>query len=105
MTDTKAVSEWYDANAENEHDRLQHFGLEYALSLRAINQCIASIQSQQQPPRPLKILDLGGGTGRYCTSPHSLKYIVYPPRPKQPATNPQNHHHQQPLHSPPNPTS
>ena len=65
MTDTASVAEWYDANTEGEHGRLQLFGLEYAISLRAISQCIARIQREKGLTK-LEILDVGGGTGRYC---------------------------------------
>lgn len=77
MTDTATVAEWYDANAEGEHNRLQQFGLEYAISLTVISQCIARIQ-QDKGLTSLEILDLGGGTGRYCTCFSPDPYLHVP---------------------------
>ena len=69
MTDTTAVGQWYDANAEREHERLGQFSMEFALSMRAIQRCIDTIRQERYGGLSalLKILDLGGGTGRYCT--------------------------------------
>lgn len=75
MTDTASVAAWYDANAEGEHGRLQQFGLEFAISLAAISQCIARIQRDTGAAN-LEILDLGGGTGRYCKPTFSLPSVV-----------------------------
>ncbi|KAE8140205.1 S-adenosyl-L-methionine-dependent methyltransferase [Aspergillus pseudotamarii] len=64
MTDTQVVAEWYNQNAVLEHNRLNACRLEFSVSLRVINQCLE--QLRQRHDRPLRILDLGGGTGRYA---------------------------------------
>jgi ubiquinone/menaquinone biosynthesis C-methylase UbiE len=61
MTDTATVAKWYSANAGLEHSRLINNRLEFAISLRIIQQTLSFLQ----PTGPKKILDLGGGTGRY----------------------------------------
>lgn len=63
MTDTEVVAEWYNQNAALEHNRLNACRLEFSVSLRVIDQCLG--QLRQRRDQPLKILDLGGGTGRY----------------------------------------
>ncbi|PIG82484.1 hypothetical protein AARAC_005799 [Aspergillus arachidicola] len=63
MTDTQVVAEWYNQNAALEHNRLNACRLEFSVSLRVIDQCLG--QLRQRSDQPLKILDLGGGTGRY----------------------------------------
>ena len=65
MTDTTATATWYNDNAQGEHDRLTTFALEYAVSLHVILDCIESLKREMNIDK-LKILDLGGGTGRYC---------------------------------------
>ncbi|KAE8381872.1 S-adenosyl-L-methionine-dependent methyltransferase [Aspergillus bertholletiae] len=64
MTDTQVVAEWYNQNATLEHNRLNTCRLEFSVSLRIIDQCLG--QLQQHTDQPLRILDLGGGTGRYA---------------------------------------
>ncbi|KAE8332676.1 S-adenosyl-L-methionine-dependent methyltransferase [Aspergillus sergii] len=64
MTDTQVVAEWYNQNAALEHNRLNACRLEFSVSLRVIDQCLG--QLRQRSDQPLKILDLGGGTGRYA---------------------------------------
>lgn len=63
MTDTQVVAEWYNQNAALEHNRLNACRLEFSVSLRVIDQCVE--QLRQRDGQPLRILDLGGGTGRY----------------------------------------
>ncbi|KFY46180.1 hypothetical protein V495_02613 [Pseudogymnoascus sp. VKM F-4514 (FW-929)] len=62
MTDTATVAKWYNANAGLEHNRLISNRLEFAISLRIVQQTLSSLL----PTGPKKILDLGGGTGRYA---------------------------------------
>ncbi|KAB8229060.1 class I SAM-dependent methyltransferase [Aspergillus alliaceus] len=62
MTDTQIVADWYNRNAALEHDRLNNCRLEFSISLKAIHQCVELLGEQ----RPLRILDVGGGTGRYA---------------------------------------
>ncbi|KAJ5808624.1 hypothetical protein N7474_009893 [Penicillium riverlandense] len=50
MTNSQCITDWYNQNATLEHDRLNACRLEFSISMR----------------KPLKILDLGGGTGRYA---------------------------------------
>ncbi|KAH8805490.1 S-adenosyl-L-methionine-dependent methyltransferase [Xylogone sp. PMI_703] len=63
MTNADTVAKWYNGNAALEHDRLVNNRLEFAVSWRVICQSIEKIQKLYD--RPLRILDLGGGTGRY----------------------------------------
>ncbi|KAF7590977.1 hypothetical protein BBP40_002171 [Aspergillus hancockii] len=63
-TDTKIVAEWYNQNAALEHDRLNSCRLEFSVSMRVILRCLEQLERHVQ--RPLAILDLGGGTGRYA---------------------------------------
>ncbi|OBT72184.1 hypothetical protein VF21_10535 [Pseudogymnoascus sp. 05NY08] len=62
MTDTARVAGWYNANADLEHNRLIDNRLEFAISLHIIQQSLSSLL----PTGPKRILDLGGGTGRYA---------------------------------------
>lgn len=61
MSDKSLVAAWYDQNASLEHSRLIDNRLEYSITLRAIDHTI----SQFPLYSPLKIADIGGGTGRY----------------------------------------
>jgi hypothetical protein len=63
MTDTQIVADWYNQNVTVEHDRLKGRCLEFSISLRVIHQCVEQLAWRVE--RPLTILDLGGGTGRY----------------------------------------
>lgn len=69
MTDTGKVASWYDANVALEHDRLLNPRVEYSVTLRVILQCLDQLISQVEPQiddgKQMRILDLGGGTGRY----------------------------------------
>lgn len=68
MTDTAAVAAMYDFKPQQEHQRLTIFALEYAISMHAILNCIEKIKSAKGITQ-LSVLDLGGGTGRYCNAP------------------------------------
>lgn len=61
MTDASLVARFYDGNASAEHRRLIDNPLEYSVTLKAILDTIALLPSG----KPLKIADIGGGTGRY----------------------------------------
>ena len=71
MTDTAAVAAMYDRKPQQEHQRLKIFALEYAISMHAILDCIEQIKRAKGITR-LSVLDLGGGTGRYCNIPTRL---------------------------------
>lgn len=61
MTDTATVAGWYNNNSNIEHNRLIDNRLEFAISLRVIQETLSYLGSSG----PKRILDLGGGTGRY----------------------------------------
>lgn len=63
MTNPQGIMDWYNHNAALEHDRLNACSLEFSISMRVINQCLEQLGRRLQ--RQLRILDLGGGTGRY----------------------------------------
>lgn len=72
-TDTVTVQNFYatPATAELEHQRLlssRGGRLEFALSLRAILGCVDVLTTGAPTSKALEVLDLGGGTGRYCRS-------------------------------------
>ena len=58
------VETWYDAHAEAEEHRLDDgLGrLEFEVTMRVVESCIASLQLESASAR---ILDIGGGPGRY----------------------------------------
>ncbi|GIJ83047.1 hypothetical protein Asppvi_001564 [Aspergillus pseudoviridinutans] len=62
MTDVHQIATWYDQNAALEHERLTSCRLEFSITWRIITQYL----DQLGRDRPLEILDLGGGTGRYA---------------------------------------
>jgi ubiquinone/menaquinone biosynthesis C-methylase UbiE len=64
MTDTQKVATWYDQNAGQEHDRLSTCRLEFSISWRIITLHLEQLGAN----KTFKILDLGGGTGRYGES-------------------------------------
>ncbi|RDW87863.1 hypothetical protein BP5796_03557 [Coleophoma crateriformis] len=74
MTDTSIVADWYDKNTDLEHTRLISCGLEFAVSLRIILQCID--QMRRAGAEPKEVLDLGGGTGRYAVELAKLGFSV-----------------------------
>ena len=63
MTNPQQIMDWYNHNAALEHNRLNACRLEFSISMRVINQCLERLGRRLQ--KPLRILDLGGGTGRY----------------------------------------
>ncbi|KAL2863511.1 class I SAM-dependent methyltransferase [Aspergillus lucknowensis] len=69
MTETASVAKWYNENAALEHDRLIACRLEFSISWRIITQYLDG-------NKPLEILDLGGGTGRYATKLAKLGHSV-----------------------------
>lgn len=62
------VEEAYDRNAEREWERLERHRVEYGLTLRALEDHLAS------PPAP--VLDVGGGAGRYAIELSRRGYAV-----------------------------
>ncbi|KAJ0423220.1 S-adenosyl-L-methionine-dependent methyltransferase [Aspergillus carlsbadensis] len=72
MTDTTKVATWYDQNAGLEHGRLKNCRLEFSISWRLITQYTEKLRAN----KPLEILDLGGGTGRYALELASLGHSV-----------------------------
>jgi S-adenosylmethionine-dependent methyltransferase len=59
---------FYDRNAQYEWGRLEHHRTEFAVTLRALKDYL--------PPAPAKILDVGGGPGRYAIALAQLGYEV-----------------------------
>lgn len=60
---TKAlVEDYYDAHAEAEEARLNEARLEYEVTKRITSNCITSLGVQHA-----RIIDIGGGPGRYGT--------------------------------------
>lgn len=60
------VEDYYDQSAEREWQRLLKHRTEFAVTMRAL--------SAHLPPPPAKILDIGGGPGRYSISLSSKGY-------------------------------
>lgn len=54
------VEKWYDAHAEVEEHRLDEGRLEFEVTKRTIDSCLSTLGLHQA-----KILDVGGGPGRY----------------------------------------
>ncbi len=52
------IEAFYDENAQYEWERLERHRTEFAVTLRALKDYL--------PPAPAKILDVGGGPGRYA---------------------------------------
>lgn len=72
MTDTAQNAKWYNENSALEHGRLLECRLEFAISLRVILDALdcGDEDGQQAEEKKAvkggkKVLDLGGGTGRY----------------------------------------
>jgi ubiquinone/menaquinone biosynthesis C-methylase UbiE len=57
-TTVNPVEQMYDANSEDEWQRLERHHTEFAVTLRAL--------AEYLPPAPAKIADVGGGPGRYA---------------------------------------
>ncbi|MCL6641953.1 MAG: class I SAM-dependent methyltransferase [Candidatus Bipolaricaulota bacterium] len=62
------VEAFYDRGAQYEWERLEHHRTEFAVTLRALKDYL--------PPVPAKILDVGGGPGRYAIALAQLGYEV-----------------------------
>ena len=58
------VASWYNANVNAEDKRLDAGRLEYAVTMRSILDIINELQGGGQS-KPLRIADIGCGTGRY----------------------------------------
>ncbi|MDP9238212.1 MAG: methyltransferase domain-containing protein [Chloroflexota bacterium] len=52
------VERYYDADAQKEWDRLDRDRVEFAVTLRALDEYL--------PPAPARVLDIGSGPGRYA---------------------------------------
>jgi len=58
MPNTTKISEWYNNNVLTEHGRLVNGKLEFIITLRTILNSFPN-------DKPLRVADIGGGTGRY----------------------------------------
>ncbi|KAH7067976.1 S-adenosyl-L-methionine-dependent methyltransferase [Paraphoma chrysanthemicola] len=58
---SNVVETWYDAHAEAEETRLDEGRLEFEVTMRVIESCLSKLQLEKA-----KILDNGGGPGRYA---------------------------------------
>ncbi|EFR00835.1 hypothetical protein MGYG_03839 [Nannizzia gypsea CBS 118893] len=74
MTDTSVVAKWYDQNAALEHNRLVTSCIEYSITMRVIKQCLLELSASSR--NQVRILDLGGGTGRYAVELARLGHSV-----------------------------
>lgn len=63
-----AVERYYDTDPAHEWGRLDRHRMEFAVSLRAMREYL--------PPPPAKVLDIGGGPGRYAIALSKLGYDV-----------------------------
>jgi S-adenosylmethionine-dependent methyltransferase len=68
MTTKTLVEGWYDAHAESEEHRLDDGRLEFEVTKRVIGGCITNLGRGG-----LRILDIGGGPGKYGKSTSSIK--------------------------------
>ena len=66
MASRTLVETWYDAHAEVEEHRLDEGRLEFEVTMRVIKSCTTSLELERA-----KILDIGGGPGRYGRIAHS----------------------------------
>lgn len=62
------VEAFYDRNPQYEWERLEHHRTEFAVTLRAFKDYLPAV--------PAKILDVGGGPGRYSIALAQLGYEV-----------------------------
>jgi S-adenosylmethionine-dependent methyltransferase len=62
------VETYYDRNAQEEWDRLERHRIEYQVTLRALTEFL--------PPAPAKLIDIGGGPGRYSIALAKKGYEV-----------------------------
>ena len=67
-SEVAAVQRFYDTDAEGEWARLDEHRTEFAVSLRALGEYL--------PPAPARVLDCGGGPGRYAIELASRGYRV-----------------------------
>lgn len=72
MSNKTLVERWYDANARCEEHRLDEGRLEFEVTKRVIGSCIANLVQTK-----VKILDVGGGPGRYGTNRTSASEIHF----------------------------
>jgi len=62
------VGKFYNTDAMGEWNRLDKHRTEFAITMRAFEECL--------PPAPARILDIGGGPGRYAIELTKLGYEV-----------------------------
>ena len=62
------VEHFYDENAEHEWERLERHRTEFAVTMRALEDHL--------PEPPAKVLDVGGGPGRYAIALAQRRYAV-----------------------------
>jgi ubiquinone/menaquinone biosynthesis C-methylase UbiE len=62
------IEAYYDANAQTEWERFDRHRMEFAITKRALSSVL--------PPPPARILDCGGGPGRYAIHLSQLGYQV-----------------------------
>lgn len=65
---TQKIEQYYDENPEFEWNRLERHRLEFAITMRALEEYL--------PAPPAKILDVGGGPGRYAIALTQKGYLV-----------------------------
>ena len=62
------VESYYDQNAREEWDRLERHKIEFQVTMRALNEFL--------PAAPARLIDIGGGPGRYAISLAQRGYRV-----------------------------
>lgn len=62
------IERFYDNNTQKEWERLDRHRMEFAITLKAFNQYL--------PSPPIKILDIGGGPGRYSITLSKMGHRV-----------------------------
>ncbi len=62
------VEKYYDQNPQEEWERLEHHRIEFQITLRALAEFL--------PPPPARLIDIGGGPGRYAISLAQRGYHV-----------------------------
>jgi ubiquinone/menaquinone biosynthesis C-methylase UbiE len=62
------VENFYDQNAQEEWDRLERYRIEFQVTMRALTKFL--------PPAPARLIDIGGGPGRYATALAQRGYRV-----------------------------
>ena len=62
------VEKFYDQNAQQEWGRLERHQIEFQVTLRALKEFL--------PPAPARLIDIGGGPGRYAITLAQLGYQV-----------------------------